>query len=73
MILSAFRIVERRWAITMVVRFSEAASKAAWTTASVFVSNAELPSSRIRTIRVSWLYFKGSKGFAYFSGLIQLL
>lgn len=47
---SEFLIVERRWAIVIVVRPSEAKSMAAFTSSSWILSNAEVASSKIRTM-----------------------
>jgi hypothetical protein len=49
MMLWASRMVERRWAMVMVVRPSAATSRAAWTTPSDLVSSADVASSRRRT------------------------
>jgi len=47
---SAFRMVLRRWATTMVVLPWEARSSAAWTMRSPCTSMAEVASSRIRIL-----------------------
>ena len=47
-ILSALRIVDNLWAITIVVLSFEISSNAAWISFSVFVSRADVASSKIR-------------------------
>ena len=48
MISSAFRMVERRWAMVMVVRFLESSSRLFWMWRSLSLSRALVASSRIR-------------------------